>query len=294
MLLCGRCGGVSGCTDPSTVHGRSSPARRAIAASSVRSTCQSARPQLAWPTCAGPVTDMIRLCGEQVAPSGKWMIRAPTRRACRMSSRTSRPLRPNWPLSPGSSRTTTCAVASLTGFASGAVSTRCAGRTCRRAAEYDSPVLAARTYTALEIPVSCHLAFVHVPATASPASLPETDGPGRRPEIRSPFASRAGRAGAGRRRFGVGYAAFILARPGKLVNYPARGTSRLPHPAHHPCPRLGSSAQITCRARTGWRRCSPMGSARPRRSSLYKPPEHPGGSAPSADAGRYFHYPPGM
>jgi len=36
----------------------------------------------------------------------------------------------------------------------------------------------ARTHAALEVPVASHLAFVHVSATAPPASLPETDGPG--------------------------------------------------------------------------------------------------------------------
>jgi hypothetical protein len=64
----------------------------------------------------------------------------------------------------------------------------------------------ARTHASLQVPIGCHPAFVHVSAIASPASLPETDGPGWRPEIRSPFASVAGRAGADRWRFGVGHA----------------------------------------------------------------------------------------
>jgi hypothetical protein len=34
------------------------------------------------------------------------------------------------------------------------------------------------THAALEVPVDCHPAFVHVSAAASPASRPETDGPG--------------------------------------------------------------------------------------------------------------------
>jgi hypothetical protein len=59
-----------------------------------------------------------------------------------------------------------------------------------------------------------HPAFVHVSATASPASLPETDGPGWRPEIRSPFASLADRAGAGRRRCGPGWGRSAEVRTG--------------------------------------------------------------------------------
>jgi hypothetical protein len=90
---------------------------------------------------------MIRLLGEQVAPSGKWMIRAPAEQACRISSRTSRPLWRNWPTSPGSSRTTTCAVASPIEGTSGVLSARLAEWVCLRAAAYDSPVFAARDRT---------------------------------------------------------------------------------------------------------------------------------------------------
>ena len=76
----------------------------------------------------------------------------------------------------------------------------------------------ARTHPALEVLVGGHRGgypvFVHVSATASPASRPETGGPGWRPEIRSPFASMADRAGAGRRRFGVGHAGIHSGRGG--------------------------------------------------------------------------------
>ena len=97
-------------------------------------------------------------------------------------------------------------MASRSRFSSGTMSPCCAGRTCQRAAAYESPVFAARTDAALEVLVACHPAFVHASATASPASLPETDGPGQRPEIRSHFASVTDRAGAGRRRLDAGHA----------------------------------------------------------------------------------------
>ena len=216
MLLCGRCGGVSGWTDPSTVQSRSSPARWAIAASSCRRTCQSARLQSAGPTSAGPVTDMIRLCGEQVAPSGKWMIRAPARRACRMRSRTSWPLCRSWPLSRGSSRTTICAVASRTGFSSGMVSPCRAGRTCRRAAAYDSPVFAVRARTRR----LRFLLLVIWPSSTSRPQLPQQACPRRTdldddPRAGVPLPPVTSRAGAGRRRLGVGHARTYVRQAGE-------------------------------------------------------------------------------
>ena len=60
-----------------------------------RAARSSQTPGSAGATRAGPSIDMRRLCGEQVAPSGKWTSLAPWACASRMSRRSSRPLSRN-------------------------------------------------------------------------------------------------------------------------------------------------------------------------------------------------------
>ena len=89
---------------------------------------------------------MACLRGQQVAPSGKCTSRAPAARASRISARTPAAAACSAAWSRGSSGAWVCATASRSdgGLPSGPAG---AGRTCRSAAVYDSPVFAARART---------------------------------------------------------------------------------------------------------------------------------------------------